>query len=255
MSLFYESEPDLKDYHLLRYKIAAPALSHFHAALELLVVEEGQIRAEINGARHLLSAGDGCFVDAFCPHSYEVLDKSTRVFIIVGNTVLFSSALSDIGGRPPVRFSLSDRSLLHHAFSLYEGAASDTLRLAVFKGTVMLLLAQIACQNPLSAKADTVTDNTVTELLRYISIHFKEPLTLSALAKQFGYSPQYLSRLFHKYIPMSITEYINLARINYAIPLLEKGESVASVAFAAGFGSLPSFYRAYKAHTGTLPKG
>ena len=51
MSFFYESAPDHKDYHLMKHKSAHPALLHFHAAYELLIVESGErtVRMGNNG--------------------------------------------------------------------------------------------------------------------------------------------------------------------------------------------------------------
>ena len=54
---------------------------------------------------------------------------------------------------------------------------------------------------------------------------------------------------------MNMTEYVNIARVNYAKRQLDTDKSVAEIAFESGFGSLPSFYRAYKKVFGKLPRG
>ena len=254
MSLFYESAPDTKDYHLLRYKLAAPAIPHFHAALELLLVKSGHIRASVNGECLDLRAGEGCFVNAFCVHSYAVLKEHTEIFVLVGNSALFSSAISDLGGVPPLRFTFEDHALLHHAVTLYESAKEEGVRLSLFKGTVTLLLSDIACREPFCPQGTCSASSDIVAVLRYISEHFTEPITLTSLAQRFGYAPTYLSRLFHAHIAINLTEYIAIARVNYAMQLLDAGKSVTDAAFGAGFGSMPSFYRAYKKHTRTFPK-
>jgi AraC-like DNA-binding protein len=56
---------------------------------------------------------------------------------------------------------------------------------------------------------------------------------------------------------INLTEYIGIARINYAKKILDidRKKSVAEIAFESGFSSVPTFYRAYKKVFGTLPRG
>jgi len=56
---------------------------------------------------------------------------------------------------------------------------------------------------------------------------------------------------------INLTEYIGVARVNYAKKLLDtnRAKSVAEIAFESGFSSVPTFYRAYKKVFGTLPRG
>lgn len=251
MSLFYEALPDTRNYHLIRNNLNPHAQLHFHAAFEILIVRKGKVLAQINRTQTVLSAKEGCFVDAFYPHSFEALEKDTEIFVFVGNAELFSAAFGDIGGTPARRFAWNDFDLLYRVTALYQEATSTAARLAVFRGAVSLLSSQI----PVNAEQhrDGCAE-TISAILGYINEHFTEPITLTDIARRFGYSPQYLSRLFHRFVPMNITDYINIARVNYAEKLLGEKKTVAEVAFECGFNSLPSFYRAYKKHTGVLPK-
>ena len=255
MSYFYESAPDRKDYHLMKHKPASPALLHFHAAYELLIVESGERTVRIGKKAFTVSAGEGCFVDAFCPHSFDAHAAGTEIFVFVGNGALFAPILSDIGGLPPECFRFRDFDLLHRVTDLYDSAPTDALRLSVFKASVELVLAAIASEHPLRPPPTERAAHDISAILRYIDEHFTEPLTLTSLSKHFGYSPQYLSRLFHRFIPMNITQYVNIPRINRAMRLINEGVSVTEAAFSSGFTSMPSFYRAFRAHTGAPPKG
>ena len=251
MSLFYEALPDTKNYHLIRNKADPHAQLHFHAAFEFLIVRKGKMLAQINHEQLILSEAEGCFVDAFYPHSFEALEKDTEIFVFVGNAELFSAAFGDIGGTPARRFSWTDFDFLYYVTDLYHKAASSAVQLAVFRGAISLLAAQIPIN--IKPRADSGAE-TISAILGYINERFTEPITLADIARQFGYSPQYLSRLFHRFIPMNITDYVNVARVNYAEKLLCEKKTVAQVAFESGFNSMPSFYRAYKKHTGVLPK-
>ena len=60
--------------------------------------------------------------------------------------------------------------------------------------------------------------------------------------------------MFHKHMNVNLTEYINIARVNYARKLLSSDKSIAEIAYESGFNSLNSFYRAYKKVYGTPPR-
>ncbi|MBQ8432755.1 MAG: helix-turn-helix domain-containing protein [Clostridia bacterium] len=255
LSYYYESISDTQNYHSLRCKIKPYAPLHFHSAIELLLVQEGEMLAVINGKEHRVTAGHGCFIDKFSTHTLSETLPNTKVYVCMGNCELFDPVFSDVGGIPPLLFPFSEFDLLNTAIDYYREAPNEALQLAVFKGTIALLLARMAQSIPLLEANNSPASAEICTVLRYINEHFTEDLHLSSLAATFGYSPQYFSRFFHKYMNIHLTEYINIARANYAKRLMDGKKTVAEVAFASGFGSMPTFYRTYKKVFGTLPKG
>jgi AraC-like DNA-binding protein len=211
--------------------------------------------ASVSGEEQIIGAGEGCFVDRFCIHSFSELENDTEIYIFVGSGEIFAPIIEELGGIPGTKFAFSDFDLLDRVTEYYERAKNESIKTPIFKGAVTLLLAAVAEKNTLlpMSKRDSSTD--ICDILLYINEHFTEDLTLDSLAARFGYSPQYFSRLFHRYMRINLTEYINVARVNYAKKQLSLGKSVAEIAFESGFGSMPSFYRAYKKVFGDLPRG
>ena len=255
MSYYYESKADSKDYSYVNRKTGPHTALHFHSAIELLIVRAGKMEVTARGESFTVSSGEGCFIDSFSPHSCTELEKDTDVYAFVGSPDFFEPIFNDIGGVPDVKFKFEDFSLLDKLTELYFEASSDILRRSYFKGAAALIIARIAETSPLVMGGERSTSGDICAILQYIQGHFTEDISLVSLAAEFGYSPQYFSRLFHKYMKVNLTEYINIARVNRAKKLLSSGESVATIAFECGFGSMPSFYRAYKKVFGELPRG
>lgn len=256
MKYYYESKPDLQNYHYINHKKEPFVAPHFHSAIEFVVVRSGAMRAVINGEALTVDAGYGCFVNSFCMHSYSVATEETEVYAFVGNATAFDALFSDLGGIPPVCFRFDDFALLDRIVAYYNASGEDGVRHAVFCGAASLILAIIAENNAILPIPSAGGTDEICAILRYISDHFTEDLTLSSLAARFGYSPQYFSKLFHRYMPINLTEYVGVARVNYAKKLLDadRTKSVAEVAFESGFSSVPTFYRAYKKVFGSLPR-
>lgn len=94
----------------------------------------------------------------------------------------------------------------------------------------------------------------VSEIVRYINRHYKEPLSLTSLAEQFYISPSYLSKIFKEATGFTFIEYLNNVRIKEAQRLLsESNMKVIRVAEEVGFGSITHFGRVFKEVAGQQP--
>lgn len=87
----------------------------------------------------------------------------------------------------------------------------------------------------------------------YDNLHTK--ITLDALSKAINLSPAYLSRMFHKEVGVTISEYIVKKRIQAAENMLKYSEYTASeIAHYLCFSSESHFIHLFKKHTGDTPK-
>ena len=78
---------------------------------------------------------------------------------------------------------------------------------------------------------------------------------LERMTELSGKSREHLSRSLKKYKGISISEYINSLRINYASNLLiNTNIPIINVCYDTGFGSLSYFYRVFNDHNGVSPK-
>jgi len=91
-------------------------------------------------------------------------------------------------------------------------------------------------------------------IARYISEHYREPLTIQCIANAVGLHPNYAMNTFKSGFAMSIVEYITQHRVSFAQRrLLTKEESIETIAMEAGFGSLSQFYLAFQRLCGQPP--
>lgn len=95
---------------------------------------------------------------------------------------------------------------------------------------------------------ESLTDSlVVSDAVNYIHAHVSENITLSDLcAVCRGISPQYLCRLFKRYMEMRPVEYIRKVRISRAKKLLSNTDlPVQEVAARCGFENATYFYRCW----------
>ena len=90
----------------------------------------------------------------------------------------------------------------------------------------------------------------ITRITRFIAQHYREPLSVQAIAKHAGLHPKYLMRVFKKLCGVSVWEYLTRLRVSHAQRLLITSDlKVLDVAMESGFSSVAPFYAAFAAHT------
>jgi AraC-like DNA-binding protein/ligand-binding sensor protein len=84
----------------------------------------------------------------------------------------------------------------------------------------------------------------------YIRKHATQPITLPNVARNSGISTYHLCKLFSKTTGMTFTDFVAQARVEGAKLLLQQTSlRMAEIAFASGFGSVPTFNRVFKRWT------
>ncbi len=89
----------------------------------------------------------------------------------------------------------------------------------------------------------------------YIESHSNQPLSLSILAKRIGYSESHLSRKFKQEIGVSVTAYIQHARVEWAkFLLMTTAYPVSKIALELHFCSSSHFSTVFQEITGKKPQ-
>lgn len=93
-------------------------------------------------------------------------------------------------------------------------------------------------------------------VLRYITEHLDQPLSLKELADVAVVSPQYLCRLFQKALHVRPVFYVNQERINRSKQLMfsERTLRIYEVADRVGYENASYFCAMFKRHTGMSPE-
>jgi AraC-like DNA-binding protein len=88
----------------------------------------------------------------------------------------------------------------------------------------------------------------------FIGQRYREPFSLAEIAAHAHMTPSAFSRFFRRAAGTTLTEYLNELRVGYACArLCGSDDTIASVAYASGFESLPYFNRRFRALKGMSP--
>lgn len=143
--------------------------------------------------------------------------------------------------------------MLHEAYS--ESCTLEPKQYA----SMIVLLQSFAEQLSRHAESLAVIDegrepSAIAKARRYVHLHLGEPLTLGDVAHVAGLSDSHFCRLFREITSLTLTEYVNRCRIEWAKrELLKEERRVSEIAFEVGYQSLSQFNRSFLRIAGMSP--
>jgi AraC-like DNA-binding protein len=221
---------------------------------EITYVIKGKARYTINGISHNLSAGDLFCLRAghkkeavtFPENLMHCFSVDFRAVNLKGEAVNPPFPLiSHIGLRDEII------QLLHEFnYTWTDRPAGYAIK---SRGLLLLVLHRLlelaVYNNELSVK-----DHRVENVIRYITRHYAERLTVEKLASMVNLNTAYFGNLFKRETGISLNHYIARIRIRNAENILRSGDyKIMNVAEQCGYSDMYHFYKQFKAITGLPP--
>lgn len=232
---------------------------HHHPEVELTLIERGSGVRGVGETVEAYGPGDVVLIGADVPHSWS--SRPGAPGGVRSLVAQFPPTLLGAGPEARRLEALLDRSRLglvggreaaEQVRALY--AASDPLRRLALLLDVVASAATwrpLARTPPRRRRRDPRLDRAVT----WLHQHAREPIELRALAARVGMAPPVLSRSFRTAFGTTAAEYLARLRVGLCCRDLATGsDEVAAIAFANGFGNLPSFHRWFRRVTASTPE-
>lgn len=241
---FYEKNADEPNYFNFHEAYGNVMQAHFHRNMELLFVKEGQMKATINGEEHVLKQGDIAVVNSYDVHHYEG-EKQSHVYVVLFGESLKPAELKSgeglenfLGASPNADFIFCCLELFLKNMKKWNVLSCE--------GFVHLIIGWLVSEYGLRKRKSNVDTSLFMEVLKYIDEHFAEDITLEQLANKFGYTKNYFSMLFNKYLGKHLRVYLNELRVEKVEKRRaeNKDSTVTALAMSCGFKSMNTYYRA-----------
>jgi AraC family transcriptional regulator len=94
----------------------------------------------------------------------------------------------------------------------------------------------------------------LTRAIDLLHAHYREPLSLAAVAKEVSVHPAHLAQVFRRQTGCTVGQYIRRLRLEFAIRELSASETpLTDIALTAGFYDQSHFTHTFKRYTGMSP--
>ncbi len=240
--------------HWLQEPIVRPrGFSHYH----YLQTEKGSGKIEIQGKEYLLCEGEGVLIAPFIRHSYAgASDGWLTAFATFTGTI--EGSISQMLGNRQFIFIEKEQgariaSLISSVMQKWENQPVDAKELSI--DCYCLLMNFVDGVSTHELMNDPLYQRYIAPVIKEIETNFDTELTVQKLSRQVYITPQYLSRLFGRYLGCSAYEYLTGYRINKAKEFLltHPRMEVQEIAQRVGFLDTSHFIAMFKKITGDTP--
>jgi AraC-like DNA-binding protein len=245
---------------------------HRHPEVELTWIIEGEGLRHVGDSVEPFQAGDFCLVGADLPHAWlshkgEGKAGRARSLVVQFDPARFGDAFWALPecariARLLVRAAQGlcfRRSLGERLAKKLAGVETPLARLT----TVLEILDELARATgarALSLGAWTrdyraKADPKLRRVLAHLGENAGEAISQAQVARRVGMSPAAFSRFFRRAVGKTFQSYLTDLRLGMACrQLLETDRRVSEIAYAAGFGNLSNFNRAFRQSRGVAPR-
>ena len=230
-------------------------LLHWHSDCELIYVEHGSIDVFCSGKNYLLTPGKAMFIQSGEIHYMKAREETYLLVFIFDESLMKTAAgaqrldsplLSDVYSIPTayneIKRELSDKK------PFYAQAANNRmtkLLIDILRGEPLTLM---------SAATETGL-KTLKRLLDDVEDKYAD-YTFERASEFASFSEAYFSRLFHKQMGMTFSQYLNNVRIRHAVEIMrnEPKVSMTELSIKTGYTTIRNFNRMFRTITGYAPR-
>ena len=234
--------------------------NHWHQSVEIFLVLKGELRFYINNQSQPLSAGELIIVNSNEIHSIEAPKPNLTLVLQIP-----ASYFAPYMGKEDYAVFISqsqekNRTLailieqMYHVYTKKEKAYLLKMQSLFYE-----LLYQMTT-NFMKTEADEGTLrqkrhlDRLSRITSYMKKHYNQPITLESVAETFGFSPNYLSRMFRLYAGISYKTYLLNLRTEYAFrEMLHTDRSLNDIAINNGFPNSRAFAKSFFKRYDCLP--
>ena len=229
---------------------------HLHELAELVSVVSGSVLLKIDGTEFRLFPGDVAVIFPLTPHSYEeISDGASGLVAIFPPDMIpeyngtFHSLEPDnpmlrAGKAGPDAWNVIQRM---HALDMEKDLPLCIAYLHVLLASTLHYLSY----HPVYNYSDRGLGQRI---MRYISDHACEEITLESASRALGISASHLSHFFSDKIHVNFRQHINAIRIARARLLMrDSGYTLTMISDTCGYTNMRTFRRAFAKEMGCLP--
>ena len=234
--------------------------NHWHQSVEIFLVLEGELRFYINNHSQPLSAGELIIVNSNEIHSIEAPKPNLTLVLQIP-----ASYFAPYMGKEDYAVFISQSQeknrtlaiLIEQMYHVY--TKKEKTYLLKMQSLFYELLYQMTT-NFMKTEADEGTLrqkrhlDRLSRITSYMKKHYNQPITLESVAETFGFSPNYLSRMFRLYAGISYKTYLLNLRTEYAFrEMLHTDRSLNDIAINNGFPNSRAFAKSFFKRYDCLP--
>ncbi len=245
--------------HYMDHGMHWMVMQHRHTFFEFHYVIQGQVYTTLEGKDDLIHDGNYYVIPPGMPHAHHQEKETSHLGVAIRwefinetiETKELEQSLIDVSAQV-----MSDDKKIWVLFQRLVEANGELEQQLILMEVICALARHEQRQEPydLRRQKKRQQNQVVQQAIRFIEENYTENILVSDVANSVYISYSQISRLFKKYVGMSVNQFINAYRMDKAKVLLKTTDhEIRWIAEKTGFNSEFYFCNAFKQHVGMAP--
>ena len=241
---------------------------HFHSDYEVIFVLKGSIHIKLGSEQHNMKANDIILINTSEIHSISKEKDNLCLVLQFSPEIIANEYRTKNMFYFNFNTTLEDSSTQKHMDEFYRDLASIGLYLndkpdgyqffikSFFYRFVghLFLYVRYRVLSEKNTSSDIASLENIKRINSYIELHYKDNFTIDEMCKSLGLSTSTLNRILRLNGAFSCKDLIDYYRLEHSKYLLKNTSNpISAIAQFSGYGSITSFYRAFKKNVGINP--
>ncbi len=238
---------------------------HFHDAVEMVRVDEGEILCQVGKESLALKKGETVLINKRVLHQLSFHLRTAVVTYIQIEMDRYTEVFRS-GMYLPMNYDGILKYKIFDADSEISGIFNDIIteiqnKASCYERYIKSDIFRISAIMARNKLVPTVELNDNTELnklipvFQYIDANIDKKIYIDEVSKLLNIDKFYFCKLFKQTTGLTFIDYLNLLRLRRAEEyLLGTSQNISEIAYSCGFASLQYFNRLFKAHHKLSPK-
>lgn len=230
---------------------------HFHQDIEILYILEGSLEVCFEEQKYFLEKEEFLLINSNVRHEYHT-DKE----LLIGSVFIDYTMLTEIFNGEQILFLCNSaqehtesyekmRHYIRQIFNYYQSTEGQSIALknSIYYQLIYLITSDFIVKKGMLEYESLrgIQDERMNGILNYLTLNYKESITLKELAQRLYLSNAYLSKYISKNFGMNFLKLLNNIRVEHAVgELMHSDKTIIKIAMDNGFSNLASFNHAFK---------
>ncbi len=243
---------------------------HYHTEYEITLILDGNGQRLVGDRLENFSPGDFVLLGSRLPHMYQNVRRGTAssryiqfqpelfdaIFKITESHRITQLLQKSSQG---IIFSRAESNQIipsfHEIFEKKEGIPKFCALISLLDQMSQIVKPKLitlpSYTNDLSARGI----DRLQKMIRFISTHYSEPISLEQIAQVGHLHPQSVARFFYQHLGKTFQNYLIETRLTRAVrDLIESKKQISEIAYDCGFNNLSNFNRLFYRYYQKTPK-
>lgn len=225
--------------------------------ISIVFVLEGSIKVSIKNNEIIIKEEEILIINKFDPTMIQS-DNEGLILMFQLDSLYFNKFYNGFSDMKFVSYlgGKADDYLKHLIAKTFESLETnnETYRIEVEKYLLEISILLMEKYNDSGWDYNRIKEDYLSKIILYIKENYKKKLGLQEIAEYVHLNQQYISRFFSKTTGTTITDYINIVRLNSSLDSLRYGnENISDIALGNGFPNIKSYFKAFKKYFNETP--